>query len=151
MKLSVLTTKVVSNSDHRAFFFDISEKVLFGDRKVSPLDPLGRGFSSKDVKNNKVYLKQFHDYLLECNVFNRIERLIRSRHRNHREAEQIDKNSYQSWNLRQERLPSPTTLLLVHQSSRHQARTFSVVHLVLLETTKSSPLLYHRTSQVHFH
>ena len=79
------------NGNHRAFFFDISEKVLFGNRKISLLDPSGRGFSSKDVKNTKVYLEQFHYYLFGCNVFNRIERILRSRFHDHREAERIDK------------------------------------------------------------
>ena len=51
--------------DHRAFFFDISKKELFGDRKISPLDPSDRGFSSKDVKNTKVYLEHFHQHLCD--------------------------------------------------------------------------------------
>ena len=139
------------NSDYRNFFFDISEKVRFGNRKISPLDPSGRGFSSKDVKNTKVYLEQFHHYLLECNAFNRIERLLQSRFRDHREVERIDINCYRRWNFRRERLPSQTTLLLVHWSSRHQARTFPVVHFAILKKTKPSPILYRRTSQVYFH
>ena len=51
--------------DHRGFYFDISEKVLFGNSKSSPFDFQSRGFVSKDVKNAKNYLKKAHLILIE--------------------------------------------------------------------------------------
>jgi hypothetical protein len=33
--------------DHRAFYFDIGEKHLFGNKKDSPYDPEGRTFKKK--------------------------------------------------------------------------------------------------------
>ena len=48
-------------------------------------------FSSKDVKNTKVYLEHFHQHLLDHNVISRITRLLQSRKSDHREAERIDR------------------------------------------------------------
>ena len=56
--------------DHQVFFFDIDEKILFGDIKPPPFDPTGRGFISRDVKNAKIYLEKVHKILLNYNVFN---------------------------------------------------------------------------------
>ena len=35
--------------DHRAFYFDIPEEVLFGDAPEPVFNNKGRGFSSKDI------------------------------------------------------------------------------------------------------
>jgi hypothetical protein len=43
--------------DHRAFYFDIREKHLFGNEKESPYEPEGRTFASKDKKAIAKYLK----------------------------------------------------------------------------------------------
>ena len=78
-------------SDHRAFYFDIGEKVLFGDSKEPPYDPAGRSFSSKDPKAVKTYLKETHAHLTNHNVFKRIQKLMENDEPNHEEAEKLDK------------------------------------------------------------
>ena len=76
--------------DHRAFFFDINERILFGDVKPPPFDPAGRGFTSRDVKNAKIYLEKVHEILLDHDVFNRMQRLLRSPILDNIEAEKLD-------------------------------------------------------------
>ena len=77
--------------DHRAFYFNISEQILFGNVKPSSSDHLGRGFSSKDVKSTKIYLEKIHEVLNNNNIFLRIERLLRSHSPDHEEAEKINR------------------------------------------------------------
>jgi hypothetical protein len=77
--------------DHRAFYFDIGEKVLFGDTKESPYDPTGRSFTSKDPKAVTKYLKKAHGHLIANNVFNRIQKLMECNEPNHDEAERLDR------------------------------------------------------------
>ena len=77
--------------DHRAFYFDIGENVLFGDSKESPYDPAGRSFSSKDPKAVTTYLKEVHEHLTDNNVFKRIRKLMDSNEPNHEEAEKLDR------------------------------------------------------------
>ena len=76
--------------DHRAFYFDIDEKILFGDIKPPPFDPTGRGFISRDVKNAKIYLEKVHEILLDHDVFNRMQRLLRNPFPDNVEAEKLD-------------------------------------------------------------
>jgi hypothetical protein len=77
--------------DHRAFYFDIGEKILFGNTKESPYDPAGRSFSSKDPKAVVTYLKEAHEHLTSNNVFNRMKRLMEDNESNHEEAEKLDR------------------------------------------------------------
>ena len=76
--------------DHRAFYFDINENILFGNFKQPPFDPASRGFNSRDVKNAKVYLEKVHEILLEHDIFNRMQRLLRSPLPDNIETEKID-------------------------------------------------------------
>jgi hypothetical protein len=76
--------------DHRAFYFDIGEKVLFGDVRESPYDPAGRLFSSKDPKAVATYLKEAHEHLNDNDIFKRLQKLMESNEPNHEEAEKLD-------------------------------------------------------------
>ena len=76
--------------DHRAYYFDISETVLFGDTKEQPFDPKGRGLYSNDVKNAKIYLEKVHKCLVAKNVRVRLSRLLSNPHPDHYEVERID-------------------------------------------------------------
>ena len=61
--------------DRWAFFFDINERILFGDIDPSPFDPTSRGFISHDVKMQKSIPKKgikyywITTYSVKCNVF----------------------------------------------------------------------------------
>jgi hypothetical protein len=77
--------------DHRAFYFDFGEKVLFGDTKESPYDPTGRSSTSKDPKAVTKYLKEAHEHLIANNMFNRIQKLMECNEPNHDEAERLDR------------------------------------------------------------
>ena len=76
--------------DHRAFYFDINENVLFGNKQPPPFDPEGRSFKSKDPKAVTKYLTAVHKHLQSNNVLNRISNMLKSDVPNHEEAEAID-------------------------------------------------------------
>jgi hypothetical protein len=77
--------------DHRAFYFDIEEKQLFGNENESPYDPEGRTFASKDRKAVTKYLKAVDKHLQANNIYNQVIKLINDTEPNHKEAEAIDK------------------------------------------------------------
>ena len=72
--------------DHRAFYFDIPEEVLFGDAPEPVFNNNGRGFSSKDIKNVAIYLTKVHEHFCAQNIFVRLQRLINNDSPNHGEA-----------------------------------------------------------------
>jgi len=82
--------------DHRAFYFDISEKTLFGDIKEPAFDPAGRSFSSKDRKATTKYLTAVDKHLKANNVLKRIRKLLTSDESDHREAEKLDREMTQA-------------------------------------------------------
>jgi hypothetical protein len=63
--------------DHRAIYFDISERALFGDQKDPAFDPDDRSFSSKDRKATTNYLKAVGKHISANNVVNRIKKTAR--------------------------------------------------------------------------
>ncbi|OEU15138.1 hypothetical protein FRACYDRAFT_239817 [Fragilariopsis cylindrus CCMP1102] len=77
--------------DHRAFYFDIEEKHLFGNEKESPYDPEKRTFASKDRKAVALYLKGVDKHLQANNIYTRIANLMKDNEPNHSEAELIDR------------------------------------------------------------
>jgi hypothetical protein len=77
--------------DHRAFYFDIGEKHLFGNKKESPYDPEGRMFASKDRKVVVKYLKAVDKHLQANNIYNQVIDLMKNTEPNHKEAEFIDR------------------------------------------------------------
>lgn len=82
--------------DHRAFYFDINEEVLFQNKMDPPFRVDGRGISSKDCKNVTRYLEAVNKHLLENNVFERMRRLMRSDKPNFLELERIDRDITQA-------------------------------------------------------
>ena len=70
---------------------DIPSKILFGNYTMSPFDPAGRGFSSKDVKAAPVYLRNMYKHIICQNIPHRIDNLMEKEYSNHTEAEKIDK------------------------------------------------------------
>jgi hypothetical protein len=77
--------------DHRAYYFDIREKVLFGNKQEPVYEPDGRSFSSKDPKAVTIYLEAVHKYLQANDVKSKIKKLIMNDLPNHDEAEKLDK------------------------------------------------------------
>lgn len=82
--------------DHRAFYFDISERVLFGDINEPAFDPVGRSFSSKDRKATTNYLKAVDKHLKVNTVLKRIRKLLTSADPDHKEAERLDREMTQA-------------------------------------------------------
>ena len=82
--------------DHRGVYFDISEKVLFGNEQEKSYDPDGRSFSSKDPKAVTKYLQAVSNHLKHQNVYERVHELMKSEHPNHEEAERIDREITQA-------------------------------------------------------
>jgi hypothetical protein len=76
--------------DHRAFYFDIGEKQLFGNNKDPVSESEGRAFKSNDKKAVVKYLDAVHSHLDANNVFNRMKKLFESEAPNHEEAEILD-------------------------------------------------------------
>jgi hypothetical protein len=76
--------------DHRAFYFDIGEKQLFGNNKDPVSEAEGRTFKSNDKKAVIKYLDAVHSHLDANNVFNRMKKLFESEAPNHEEAEILD-------------------------------------------------------------
>ena len=77
--------------NHRAFYFDINEDVLFQNKSDPPFRVDGRGISSKDCKNVTKYLEAVNKHLLENNVFEQMRKLMSSDVPNFLELEQIDR------------------------------------------------------------
>jgi hypothetical protein len=143
--------------DHRAFYFDIGEKFLFGNAKESPYDPAGRSFSSKDPKAVTTYLKEAHEHLTSNNVFNRLKRLMENNDPNHEEAEKLDRELTRAcehgsnackrrrqdyWNILIHELKR--NLSIWSQFKRRKARNLSTS--ALLTRTKELGLLIDQTT-----
>jgi hypothetical protein len=77
--------------DHRAFYFDIGEKHLFGDNKEHIPESEGRTFKSNDRKAVVQYLGAVHSHLEADNVFKRMKTMFESKDPNHEEAERLDR------------------------------------------------------------
>jgi hypothetical protein len=77
--------------DYRAYYFDIGEEVLFGNKQEPVYDPAGRSFSSKDPKAVTTYLEAVHKHLQANDEMSRIKKLITNDLPNHEEAEKLDK------------------------------------------------------------
>ena len=76
--------------DHRGFYFDIPEALLFGNAKPSVYDVNGRKLNSKDIKNVRKYIEAVHDHLISQNVFARVWRLASSSNPDYVEIEKLD-------------------------------------------------------------
>ena len=85
--------------DHCGFYFDIPEKVLFGEAKPSPFDSNSRGLFSKDIKNTKIHLEAVSEYLCEQNVYTCLHRLLNNEEPDHIEAERIDQTMTEACRL----------------------------------------------------
>jgi hypothetical protein len=77
--------------DHRAFYFDIGEEVLFGNKQEPVYEPDGRSFKSKDPKAVTIYLEAVHKHLQANDEISKIKQLIMNDLPNHDEAEKLDK------------------------------------------------------------
>ena len=71
-------------------FSTLTRGFFSGDIKLSPFDTTGRGFISCDVKIVKIYLEKVHEILLDHDVFNRMQRLLRSPISDNIEVEKLD-------------------------------------------------------------
>ena len=78
-------------SDHCAMIIDITSKILFGNYTISPFDPVGQGFSSKDVKAALIYLHNIYKHLMCQNIPWRVDIFLKYKKINHKEAEKINK------------------------------------------------------------
>jgi hypothetical protein len=76
--------------DHRAYYFDIGEEVLFGNKQEPVYDPAGRTFSSKDPKAVTTYLGATYKHLQANAVMSRIKKLLEKDTPDHDEAEKLD-------------------------------------------------------------
>jgi hypothetical protein len=76
--------------DHRAYYFDIGEEVLFGNKQEPVYDQAGRTFASKDPKAVTTYLAAAHSHLMANAVMTRIRNLLASDDPDHEEAEKLD-------------------------------------------------------------
>jgi hypothetical protein len=76
---------------HRAYYFDIGEEVLFGNKQEPVYDPDGRSFSSKDPKAVTTYLEAVYKHLQANDVMSIIKKLLMNDLPNHEEAEKLDK------------------------------------------------------------
>ena len=63
---------------------------MFGNQIEKVYQTDGRNLHSKDSKNLPVYLRAVDKVLTERNVYQRIAKLMKSKKRNHKEAEAID-------------------------------------------------------------
>ena len=70
---------------------NVPSKILFGNYIISPFDPTGRGFSSKDVKAAPIYLRNMYNHLMCQNIPHCVDKLLEHEKSNHKEAEKIDK------------------------------------------------------------
>jgi hypothetical protein len=69
--------------DHRAFYFDVGEEVLFGNKQEPVFEPDVRSFTSKDPKAVTVYLEAVHKHLQANDVMSEIKNLIMDDLSNH--------------------------------------------------------------------
>jgi hypothetical protein len=75
--------------DHRAYYFDIGEDVLFGNKQEPVYDPTGRTFSSKDRKAVTRYLDASYKHLEANDVMSRIKKLLADDTPDHSKAEKL--------------------------------------------------------------
>ena len=75
--------------DHRGWYFDVRERRMFGNQigKVYQLE--GRSLYNKDSKQLPVYLQAVDKHLRENRVYQQIKKLMKSKKRNHKEAQAI--------------------------------------------------------------
>lgn len=78
--------------DHRAFFFDIPENVLFGKIDEDVTNANARSLSSKNAKSVSKYIIALHQYLMDPNVFERLRQLNFITDDNVVELEKIDQD-----------------------------------------------------------
>ena len=78
--------------DHRGWYFDIQETDLFGNQIDGVYQSKGRSLQSKDCKQLPNYLRAVDNYLTKHHVYKRITKLMKSKGRNHKEAEAIDED-----------------------------------------------------------
>jgi hypothetical protein len=77
--------------DHRAYYFDIGEEVLFVNKQEPVYEPDGRSLPGKDPKAVTTYLEAAHTHLQANDVMSKIKKLIMNDLPNHEEAEKLDK------------------------------------------------------------
>jgi hypothetical protein len=75
--------------DHRAYYFDIGEDILFGNKQEPAYDP-ARTFSSKDPKAVTTYLGATYKHLQANAVMSRIKKLLKNDTPDHDEAKKLD-------------------------------------------------------------
>jgi hypothetical protein len=66
----------MKGGDHRAYYFDIGEEVLFGNKQEPVNEPDGRSFSSKNPKAVTIYLEAVHKHLQANDAMSKIKKLI---------------------------------------------------------------------------
>ena len=83
--------------DHRAFFFNISENVLFGKIDKDVTNANARSLSSKNAKSVSKYIIALHQYLLDHNIFERLRQLNFITDDDVVELEKIDRDITRGW------------------------------------------------------
>ena len=78
--------------DHRGWYFDIRETALFGNQIDGVYQSKRRSLQSKNCKQLPDYLRAVDEYLMKHKVYNRIKKLMKSKKKNHKEAEEIDED-----------------------------------------------------------
>jgi hypothetical protein len=76
-------------TDHRSYFFDFDTTALFGTTTPALANPQQRILHSTNVKQSTIYIKLVYDYLVQCNAFERANRLAHPGDR-HAFAERLD-------------------------------------------------------------
>jgi hypothetical protein len=76
--------------DHRAYYFDIGEEVLFGNNQEPVYDTTGRSFSSKDPKAVTTYLEATYKHLQANAVMSRIKKIFTKDIFDQEEVEKLD-------------------------------------------------------------
>ena len=81
------------NGYHRGWYFDIRKNALFGNQIDGVYKSNGRSLDSKDCKKLPKYLRAVGKYLTKYKVYNRIEKLMKSKKkRNQKAAEAINED-----------------------------------------------------------
>ena len=75
---------------HKGWYFDVQKTALIGNQIDGMYQSKKRSLQSKDCKQRLAYLRAVDEYLTKHNIYKRIKKLMKSRSKNHKEAEPID-------------------------------------------------------------
>jgi exonuclease III len=78
-------------SDHRGYFLDLNNTILFGSPTQELASPSKRRLTTSNLKNTTTYIEKAYELMQAHNVFNRAERLTYAGER-HQLAEALDRD-----------------------------------------------------------